>query len=122
MWYSNDADRARCMSSFDAFVIRHELVVNGIPKCYNCEGSGRVWHPDSHRDVIEGNKLRETMKCPACKGTKIGKIAEWKTHWRKEKKEYEARKKREIKEQTRRRRILQKLTKADREFLGLYYE
>ena len=122
MIYSNDSDRASCMADFNIFLHRHKVIINGLANCFHCDGSGRVWHPDSYRDSYEGNKMRESIKCPACKGTKVGRLYEWKQEWRKEKKEYEARKKREIKEQTRRRRILQKLTKADREFLGLYYE
>lgn len=37
-------------------------------ECFVCEGSGKVWHPDSHRDAYEGNKLRGTCKCPCCDG------------------------------------------------------
>jgi len=37
-------------------------------ECFVCDGSGKVWHPDSPRDDYEGNKLRQTCKCPGCFG------------------------------------------------------
>jgi hypothetical protein len=28
-----------------------------------------MYHPDSESDPVEGNKFRERIKCPGCKGT-----------------------------------------------------
>lgn len=120
MWYSNDTDRAECMKDFTHFLYRHEAYVSpSIVKCLECEGSGRIYDPDDPRDVIEGNKMRRTITCPSCKGLKIGKLSEWKSLWKKEKKALEVRNAKEAKEAARRKRILKKLTKADIDFLGL---
>lgn len=40
--------------------------------CLECEGSGIIWDPNDPPDPIEGNKLRNRIKCPTCKGSRTG--------------------------------------------------
>lgn len=42
--------------------------------CVECEGSGRIWDPDDPRDPYEGNKLRNRIECPTCKGKGVGPV------------------------------------------------
>lgn len=40
--------------------------------CVACRAYGWVYDPNDPPDPIEGNKLRNRLKCPGCKGTKYG--------------------------------------------------
>ena len=40
--------------------------------CSHCKSYGWIYDPHDPRDVVEGNKLRNTIDCPKCSGTGIG--------------------------------------------------
>lgn len=120
IWYNNETDRARCMENFTYFIVQHNAFLTPTEtKCIPCSGHGVIYDPEDPRDIIEGDKLRRTIKCPTCKGTKIGNISEWEKLWRSEKSEYKKRTAKSIEEKVRRKEILKKLNKEDISFLGL---
>ena len=45
-------------------------------KCLECAGTGRIYDPNDPPCIIEGNKLRNRIQCPRCKGNKLGTKAE----------------------------------------------
>ncbi len=36
--------------------------------CVECGGQGRIYDPNDAPDIIEGNKMRNRIKCPICEG------------------------------------------------------
>lgn len=53
-------------------------LTDNIYPCLNCNGCGIIYDPDDPPCIIEGNKLRNRIKCTRCLGSKIGYIDEWK--------------------------------------------
>jgi excinuclease UvrABC ATPase subunit len=88
--------------------------------CPKCKGDGKIWDPDDPPDIIEGNKLRNIIQCPECKGKKTGDFS---IVWFE--KYFEAKKNAKIKynfclaKNIERQRILAKLTPEEQKFLGL---
>lgn len=37
--------------------------------CQDCDGSGRILHPDAFNDPVEGHKMSERIYCPMCQGS-----------------------------------------------------
>jgi predicted Fe-S protein YdhL (DUF1289 family) len=108
------------MANFNAFVIRQTVYrTDGKINCFDCDGSGWIWDPDSPRDCIEGNKMRNSISCPGCNRTKVGSLSKWKDAWKKAKKSYMEDIKRKKLKEAERKRILNKLTEEEIEFLGL---
>lgn len=44
------------------------MVRSASVRCPLCEGEKCIWHPGQQRDPIEGNKMRDRIKCPFCDG------------------------------------------------------
>jgi hypothetical protein len=86
--------------------------------CQNCNGKGR-YHKEEDRDVIEGYKLAPNYKCTACKQTGRGEkeplVREYKATIEKWRKDLAVWKIKNAAKQ----KALAKLTKADKEALGL---
>ena len=36
--------------------------------CQDCDGRGRIVHPDAFNDPVEGHKMSERINCPMCRG------------------------------------------------------
>lgn len=53
------------------------ILAQGNWPCPQCDGLGRDWDPDDPPCPIEGNKMRNRITCPRCKGTRVTTRSEW---------------------------------------------
>lgn len=53
------------------------ILAQGNWPCPQCNGLGRDWDPDDPPCIIEGNKMRNRITCPHCKGTCVTSRSEW---------------------------------------------
>lgn len=93
-----------------------ELLKN--PYCTCCLGRMWLYHPDSRPDPVEGNKMRDTIKCPVCKGTGKGQLKHWKNLYNRDIEEWKNKKEKAIKLRTLQKSGLKKLTLAERKALS----
>ncbi len=122
LFYRKEDNIKNIIADFNVFTARFRSDIyhtNGNVKCISCDGSGRIYDPNDPRCPIEGNKMRNVIGCPHCKKTGVGRLQDWKNYWRKDKKEFTARWKKEAINKAKHNRILKKLTKSERDFLGL---
>lgn len=50
--------------------------------CMHCRGAGRIYDPNDPPCPIEGNKMRDVIKCPRCDGTRYSTREEWLTAYK----------------------------------------
>jgi hypothetical protein len=88
--------------------------------CLECRGCGRIYDPDDPPCPIEGNKLRNRIKCPKCKGSGEGSRKEIREaykaiidKWKQDCLEFD-------RSQALRKSGLAKLTTDERKALGIY--
>lgn len=56
-----------------------------IYPCFRCNGKGWIYDPLDSPDPYEGNKLRNTLRCPTCDRSGIGKRKDLYLLWKREK-------------------------------------
>jgi hypothetical protein len=108
--------------TFNNFLyFNHIIDEEGKCVCTECDGDGLIWDPNDPPCIIEGNKLRNSIKCPLCKGEKYAERfkSNWKHVFDSSVSEHKKRETRE-KERTKiRKTALKKLTKKEIEVLGI---
>ncbi len=94
---------------------------NSIYPCLECRGKGSIYDPNDPPDVIEGNKLRNRITCPNCKGNTLEDSIKFKTKF-KQVKEQEKQKIKDYKQFIKDIKALnKKLTKQEKETLQKYH-
>lgn len=117
--YTRDHDSI-FFESFKVFVYVNKLYKDGLYMCPTCDGTSSIYDPDDPRDPIEGNKLRNIIKCPTCDSKGYGHFeSHWRNYYNTDTKLKKEQLKTEKKNARIRRAALKKLTKEEKEVLGL---
>jgi hypothetical protein len=56
------------------------FLTQGAFPCLTCDGDGWMWDPNDPPCPIEGNKMRDKIRCPKCLGKKTSTKAEFKEY------------------------------------------
>lgn len=122
IWY-NDEERKKALQSFSMFVTVKERHVfdrkTGHWNCIECDGSGRVLHPDALCDPAEGYKMAEHVNCQECRGTGMGTEKLWRKFYLEQKRSYAAQRKKETNRARLRKSAIAKLTAEELAALGV---
>lgn len=87
--------------------------------CIKCYGRGWNYDEDDPPDIIEGNKLRDRIKCHECYGTKKGKKSDWLKLFKADKQIVKLIRKNQLATLKQRKVALAKLTREEQRVLGL---
>jgi hypothetical protein len=109
--------------TFNNFLyFNHIIDEEGRCVCPECDSSGRIYDPNDPSCSIEGNKMRNIIICPLCKGEKYAKRfkSNWKYIFDSNVLEHKKRETREKEHEIIRKTALKKLTKKEKEVLGVF--
>ena len=121
--YWNDAHKKRAMKSFAAFLVEQPRVYSSTAGkfiCRECGGSGRVIADYERPDPVEGYKMADRVTCPSCGGTKYTTEKDYRDFFKAEQAEYRKPEKEDKRINALRKQALKKLTREERDALGVH--
>jgi len=118
--YWDDDHRRRAMKSFTSFLVEMQGIINdGKFICGECSGRGSMIPDDEYADPVEGYKFARRINCPTCNGSKYVTEKFWRDYFKQEKAKWSEREAERKHTELIRKQALKKLTKEEREVLGL---
>jgi Zn finger protein HypA/HybF involved in hydrogenase expression len=121
MIYYDNEHRKRAMKSFAAFMLEFpRQIKDGKYLCRQCDGSGRVIADYERPDPVEGYKMADRVTCPSCGGKKFTTEKDYRDYFKIKQAEYRLEQREQRYRDKVRRQALKKLTKEERNILGVH--
>ena len=119
-----DADhRKRSMKNFGHFLMENPRIYScnaGKFICRQCGGNGKVIADYEHPDPVEGYKMADRVTCPSCGGTRYTTEEDYRAFFKAEQAKYREQEKETKRINALRKQALKKLTKEERDALGVH--
>ena len=118
--YWDSAHEKRSMRSFTAFCYEQKYIKRDDKFiCRECHGQGRVVADYERPDPVEGYKMADRVTCPSCGGSRYTTEKDYREFFKSVQAKFRERQQEERRRDTVRKQALKKLTKEEREVLGV---